>query len=132
MVLAPKVEQKWRRCARNLSWSRICESLRFDLDVEAPAVAGLTLPKRDIPTPYGRPDMTGEMQVAAYAEPETAPAVAAVAAAMPKAPATERITPPAEVPVPVAAPAPEDRFPVDAMSTASIQNSDSVKAPREA
>lgn len=90
---------------------------------EAPAVASLTLPKRDIPTPYGRPDMTGEMQVAAYAEPETAPAVAAVAAAMPKAPAAERITPPAEVPVPVAAPAPEDRFPVDAMSTASIQNS---------
>ena len=58
------------------------------------------------------------MQVAAYIQTQTPPAVAAAAAAMPS-----RVTPPAAVPVPTASPASDDRFAVDSMSTASIQTS---------
>ncbi|MBI1619409.1 serine hydrolase [Aquamicrobium sp. cd-1] len=82
------------------------------------AAASIALPRRDIPVPSLRPDGEVDMQVAAYIQTQTPPAVAAAAAAMPS-----RVTPPAAVPVPTASPASDDRFAVDSMSTASIQTS---------
>lgn len=81
---------------------------------QAVASAVPNLPQRNIPMPSFRPAGDIDVQVTAYIQAQTAPAVAAAAAALP--------TPTPSAPIP-SAEVSDDRFPVDPVSTASIQPS---------